>query len=312
MAIFTASRSFLVSDIYTFFGNVTTATSSKISLYDPAGTIRVDYSGAFKYSNGYLSSGTLKTATVYDTGLKYYTITGNYDAVEYNSYAGGDTETFLNYIFSGNDTFNGSSGNDWMFFGNYGNDTYNGNAGNDILLTNIRYSSKANGGIGDDFIASYGYGDVLSGGKGKDYFYQYDLLGASVIKDYSIKEGDWFIVGMQGLSQNGVPVANPFYYNADFDVYEPLVSQIAVGKGIKNSLDSDDYFIYDTSTGKLYYDVDAGGRTYSAGLIATFSNKPKFTATELANYVINIEDANIVGVTVFSNYLDANAGTYGL
>ena len=306
MAVLTASRSFFSGDIYTFIGNVTAATSSKISLYDPAGTIRVDYSGAFKYSNGYLSSGTIKTATVYDTGLKYYTITGNYDAAEYNRYGGGDTETFLNYIFSGKDTFNGSSGNDFFGFSSDGSDTFNGNAGNDFIATNVGYSSKANGGIGNDFIQSWGYGDVLSGGAGSDYFYQYDALGASVIKDYSIKDGDWFIIGMTGFSQN----ESVFYYNEDFDVYEPFVSQIAVGKGLKNSLDANDYFIYDTSTGKLYYDADAGARTYTAGLVATFSNNPKFTATELADYVIKIENIDIVGGMAL-DFVTAN-NPYGL
>ena len=105
-------------------------------------------------------------------------------------------QIFLNYIFSGNDTFNGSGGNDYINIDSGGNDTYNGNAGNDYIGTNVGYSSKVNGGIGNDFIKSYGYGDVLSGGKGADFFCQYDALDASVIKDYSIKDGDMFMSHM--------------------------------------------------------------------------------------------------------------------
>ena len=129
MSVLTASRSFSSRDIYTFLGETITATSKLISLVDSYNNLRVDYGGTFKYSNEYLSSGTLKSANVFVDSIKYYSITGSYDALTYAYYGAGDTDDFLAYIFGGNDTFNGSNEDDYInFYGaaGAGNDKYFG------------------------------------------------------------------------------------------------------------------------------------------------------------------------------------------
>jgi hypothetical protein len=64
-----------------------------------------------------------------------------------------------------------------------------------------------------------------------------------------------------------------------------FLRQIAVGRGVKSAKDADDLIAYDTATGKLYLDMDGFGGSKAVELI-TFSNKPNFTAEQLADEVL--------------------------
>ncbi len=83
----------------------------------------------------------------------------NHSAVTVSNYIENDNPAVLSYLFSGSDTFNGSSGND-VLNGYNGNDTLKGNKGSDRL----------NGGSGNDVLKGLAGADVLIGGTGADRF----------------------------------------------------------------------------------------------------------------------------------------------
>ena len=300
MVTLTAYRSFDSKDIYSFIGVTTFAGKYKISLNDPLGSdlmgkanVSVDYAGSFKYSEGVLVSGTLRSATVYANNIKYYEIKGSNDVISYSLYAAGDTNAFLQYVFSGNDIFNGSNSNDYFQFTDSGNDKFFGKAGNDYIATNIRFKSTVDGGDGNDFIVSLGEQDSLRGGKGADIFSIRSLISwdKDVISDFKISDGDALTFGFEGFTDIDYNGDGVFDFNQSSGYFEPYENQICIANGSFVNQDSDDYFIYDLKTGNLYYDYDANGTGYGVGLIVNFSNKPKFTASQIANDVINIYDS---------------------
>lgn len=284
MAILTAYYDFnSYDDLHTFTGTYISTTSTLINLYNPDNTQRVEYRGTFKYNYGYLSSGTVKSATVYDNGIKHFMVTGSYDAPTLSHYTHQKDSVFLNYVFSGNDTFNGSSGDDWFTSIGGGNDVINGNGGNDYIDTNMDCTCKVNGGTGKDYIASLGNKDSLTGGKQADLFNVYDQC-QTIITDFSIKDGDKL---MYSDRLNSDFCKSLILNDGRYGFYQLHAYQIAIGKGVKTALDSDDLFAYDSSTGKLYTDFNGPGGVAGKEFV-TFSNKPKFTAEQLANEVITI------------------------
>ena len=138
----------------------------------------------------------------------------------------------------------------------YGNDSSNalyGLAGNDTL----------DGGAGDD---------ILSGGAGADAFCFSTALNASgnvdTITDFNSQEGDKI--------------------NLDASIFSKLSGGVRSGNfraGVNvRALDSDDYFLYDTATGALYYDEDGSGAK-AAVKFAILANKPNLIATDFVEYV---------------------------
>lgn len=310
MTIFTAHRSFDSTEIYTFTGIITKATSNKISIYDYWSTTSIDYSGSFKYLYGYLSSGTIKSGTIYESGEKSYTFSGTFDASTYFSYATSTTQDLLNYLCSGNDTFNGSEENDFISFPSYGNDIFNGKGGNDCVVTNYGYNNTVNAGAGNDYIISYGASDVITGGTGSDIF---EIHNFATLKDYKLSEGDKIILAADFTSYftDDMFSLEDWYGSNWAGMFEIYSSQIAVGKGYTSAKDYDDLFAYDTATGKLYMDLDGFGG-YASTWIATFSNKPKFTASQLANDVLIIQDTSVtlVGQPALDFLASNTFGTY--
>ena len=115
-----------------------------------------------------------------------------------------------------------------QLWGNGGNDTLNGGAGNDKLY----------GGAGKD---------TLTGGAGKDSFvFDTAPTGSDTITDFSRAEGDKIQLSkavFAGFSHLGALTADEFYAAA----------------GAKTAHDASDRVIYDTASGKLYYDADGQG-----------------------------------------------------
>jgi len=130
------------------------------------------------------------------SGSKYYEYATNFDGVGLAEYA-----------LRGNDTITGSKHDDTLE-GWGGNDIINGGAGSDQILGGAGNDS-INGGDGNDSIWGGGIGvasgkDTLTGGKGADTFF-FDASfysgtssrNASVITDFSAKQGDKIIIGAQ-------------------------------------------------------------------------------------------------------------------
>lgn len=140
--------------------------------------------------------------------------------------ANGDTYISIeNVIGSDHDDFmTGSSGRN-ILVGGRGEDVLRGSAGNDLLR----------GGLGDD---------TLNGGSGADEFRFETALnsGSNVdtIENYSIAH-DWISLDDRVFDAMGASLSS---------------SEFHIGSAAQ---DSDDFIIYDSSTGALYYDEDGAG-----------------------------------------------------
>lgn len=143
-----------------------TITSTSTSLIQAQmGQYTVKLYGSYTYNaSGQLTGGTftgmdLSSNSVLQVSTKGYSI--NIVSLVNNPTLYTDA-----YVYSGNDTFNGSSGVD-VLRAYAGNDTLNGNAGNDSLSGEAG-NDTLKGGAGNDSLQGGAGNDVLYGGMGKD------------------------------------------------------------------------------------------------------------------------------------------------
>ncbi|MEY4591685.1 MAG: hypothetical protein RIR18_580 [Pseudomonadota bacterium] len=138
---------------------------------------------------------------------------------------------------AGKDFIDGGAGNDFLD-GGAGDDTLAGGAGNDSIL----------GGSGDDAIAGGGGADTLTGGAGRDIF------------SFLVSE----------MSSTDVPVITDFQVKADLirirttdATAYAAVTQVnfSSGAGLVAATTATQIYLYDTTTGTLYYDADGTGAT---------------------------------------------------
>jgi Ca2+-binding RTX toxin-like protein len=159
------------------------------------------------------------------------------------------TGNSLNNVIAGNDAAN-------VLDGAGGNDDLSGGGGDDTLI----------GGDGNDLLSGGDGLDVLLGGAGTDRF-RFDVApdGGNVdrIMDFAPGTDDlefstWVFGALTGN----------------------FADEFVKGPGVE-ALGADDYLLYDTSTGQLYYDAD-GSRTDDAPhLLATLQGAPNLTAGDL-------------------------------
>jgi serralysin len=141
---------------------------------------------------------------------------------------------------AGNDTMNGGAGNDNLT-GGLGNDTLTGDAGNDTLV----------GGDGADTLQGGLGNDSMTGGAGADLFLFDTAPNATSNKD-TITD---FMSGTDQIAFSkdvftGLSDAALGTLNAD---------AFLSGAGVTTAQDATDRFIYNTTTGALYYDADGSG-----------------------------------------------------
>lgn len=143
---------------------------------------------------------------------------------------------------NGNDTIRGGTGRDWIdgggdedtIFGDDDNDTIYGGLGNDSI----------DGGAGHDFIDGGSGNDVLTGGLGNDTF---------AFSTYGLETIDT-ITDFQGGDKIGLD------RSALFGTIENLgpLAEGAFRYGT-TAQDADDRILYQSSTGRLFYDPDGVG-----------------------------------------------------
>lgn len=111
------------------------------------------YYGNFSYSSyGYLSGGTVSSYELHRNGVGIYEISnGAFSATKIMSYLSNYNHIALyNYVLGGNDTLNGSTGDD-VLYGYGGNDYIDGNSGADRMY----------GGAGNDIYVVENAGDLV-------------------------------------------------------------------------------------------------------------------------------------------------------
>jgi len=130
---------------------------------------------------------------------------------------------------SGNDSVSGGNGSDTLY-GEKGNDTLYGNSGNDLLR----------GGAGND---------LLYGGTGKDVFRLDAALSASTnvdrIRDFSVAD-------------DTIQLENAIFTRFGTKT-GPIASGNFKASTTGRATDSNDYILYETDTGKIFYDADGNG-----------------------------------------------------
>ncbi|MBD2527690.1 calcium-binding protein, partial [Nostoc sp. FACHB-133] len=163
-----------------------------------------------------------------------------------------------------NDNILGNSGNDTIYGGSGGNDTIDGGAGNDILTASDLGNTILYGGFGND---------ILTGGFGNDTLYGGD--GIDTFAFYSYYEGLDRIYDFNATSEVIQVSANGFGGGLSPGVL--LASQFRIGT---SATTSSQRFIYDSTTGGLFFDQDGSAGTFakvqfaqlSAGLSLTEKN----------------------------------------
>jgi Ca2+-binding RTX toxin-like protein len=162
-------------------------------------------------------------------------------------------------VLSGTAWINGyGNALDNFITGNIVNNSLYGYAGNDFLT----------GGAGDDTISS-GFGnDTIIGGGGMDTFAFDSILNASAnmdtIADFSVVDDTISLDRTIFAKLTTLGTLNTAFFKFS-----------ATG----NALDSNDYILYNTTTGALLYDADANGMGL-ATQFATLTTKPTITAAD--------------------------------
>ncbi|EDX71409.1 type I secretion target GGXGXDXXX repeat protein domain protein [Coleofasciculus chthonoplastes PCC 7420] len=154
---------------------------------------------------------------------------------------------------SGNDTLIGGSGNDRLVGGD-GNDVLTGGSGNDRLV----------GGDGNDVLTGGSGNDKLTGGSGNDWFtFNSKNEGIDTISDFDVHR-DLIRVddrGFGGRLRRGTLDSSKFTLGS-------------------RARDSNDRFIYNKSTGDLFFDTDGTGRSAQVQ-IAKLSSGLNLSASDI-------------------------------
>ncbi len=163
----------------------------------------------------------------------------------------------------------GNASDNWMR-GSNGANALTGAAGNDTLT----------GAKGDDVLNGGNGKDILIGGAGADAF-QFGGTGAAtlavnpnnpdIIRDFNLNGPQGDHIDLAAVTFTAIGAMGTFG-SSDVRFY--------ASAGAKAGHDPDDRVIYDTTTGKLYYDADGNGAGTSQ-LIATLQGHPTLAATDI-------------------------------
>ena len=133
--------------------------------------------------------------------------------------------------------------------------------------TGNELANRLEGGAGANTLNGKGGHDWLKGGAGQDAFVFDTALSASAnvdrIADFSVPDDTLRLSGtvFTGLSAKGQTLASSLFVK---------------GAGLTSAKDSSDRIVYDTSSGKLYFDKDGTGSS-AAVHFATLDNKAALT-----------------------------------
>ncbi|HMI41468.1 MAG TPA: VCBS domain-containing protein, partial [Sphingomicrobium sp.] len=226
--------------------------------YDGAGHL-IDITGTTPAAGSFVLSYTMtdgttpKTASVsvsvLDTtsGTDNFTLDGN-DFSYIDLLSGGDTMT-------GDASLTGNAGKD-IFVGNNGNDTLSGGAGDDQLFGESN-DDVLNGGAGNDLLdggnnndtLNGGLGnDILTGGTANDVFVFNTTLGATNIDTITDFDGNGDRIHLDDAIFVGITNVAGSLNTANF---------VANATGVAG--DANDFILYNTTTGDIYYDADGSG-----------------------------------------------------
>jgi len=145
-----------------------------------------------------------------------------------------------------------------------------GGSGDDVLLGNTT-DNTLSGLAGNDTLDGKGGNDVLTGGIGLDIFRFSTSPGPANmdrITDFSVTDD---------TLQFDRNVFIPF-----FSLGPLAAGNLRAAPGATTAADADDYLIYDTTTGNLYYDGDGSGVENSPVQVAVLTGIPALTSADFS------------------------------
>ena len=215
MAIVNLYQSTDMQNPQIFYGNVTAASATSITITDGIGNSGT-YSGTFYYSGGYLSGGTVTGYTAYRNYSLSSTVSDvSIDALTLNAHLNANNAVGLyQAVLNGADTITGSAVNDYLKSWN-GNDILYGGSGDDLL----------NAGYGDDYI---------DGGFGLDSAV-FNISKSAVTDVRHLKTGGMLINSSEGLDTL-INVENLTFLDGTVTIEQLIASRpipgfISVGSG---------------------------------------------------------------------------------
>jgi Ca2+-binding RTX toxin-like protein len=132
----------------------------------------------------------------------------------------------------------------------------------------VSFGGDATGVADSDAFVSDGGGDTLTGGDGADAFVYFEPPAAGdTITDFDGAEGDRFVISASG-------------FDVALDEGALSSDKFVFGDGAV-AADSDDYFLYDTVDGRLYFDADGSGSDAAPVLVATLDGIPALEADDI-------------------------------
>ena len=158
---------------------------------------------------------------------------------------------------SGNDFLSGNDGSDTVY-GDQGNDDLSGGPGSDFLIGGAG-SDRLNGGQGSD---------TLVGGSGNDTFIFDTALNQQTTRDTIVD----FV-----QEQDKIELDQTIFSSLPEE--ESLFSEYFLASATGAAGDSNDYLLYNTTSGALLYDADGNGQGVAVEF-ANLASKPELTARD--------------------------------
>lgn len=177
---------------------------------------------------------------------------------------GGDGDDLIRGDLNRRDTQDEISGGNDILYGGQGNDRIGGKTGDDQLYGD-EGDDELWGGRGNDLLVGGQGNDILTGLTGADTF-QFNAFeeGPDTITDFDQLQGDTLEILASGFADDlvkGVLSADDFVLGAA-------------------AVDASDRFIYDQSTGSLFFDADGSG-AQAALRVVTLSNNATLTHNDI-------------------------------
>ena len=152
--------------------------------------------------------------------------------------------------------------------GNF-NDFLVGNEGANVIVAGNGIDTVLGGG-GDDFINGGNGSDILVGGAGRD-IYRFD---SALNAGSNLDTVTGFVVADDTIS-----LARSIFGSVAAGTL--AAGNLLAGAGVTSALDADDFILYNSSTGALYYDADGSG----AALAVQFAVLPVGLALNNSNFI---------------------------
>ena len=243
--------------------------------------------GATLDANEFRGGAGITTAATVDQHIIFNSTTGAlyYDADGFGGQAGTQFATLTgtvgsltayDFLLTNLPTLNGTNGDDTLN-GSPAFSVINGLDGNDFIDGHTS-AEIINGGNGDDTIRGVGGNDIIDGGAGKDTYQYFSFDSSSIYTDV--------IVNFNAIDDRFELDNGPGYFGAIKGYLD--ADEFRSGAGITSAADSNDFIIYNSTTGDLYFDYDGNGSNVAIKLATlvnpigtlTYSNFKMFSMGE--------------------------------